>query len=172
MAKKNLGSMDHRREKEYKGPELPEEYKFIDIIIKGRNIRANLAELMQVKNTENKGEVLNVLNQSASHYFYFSRMKIDLEDALIEEEEKFDLWVASETAKYKEESSEKAKERRLMAEKAKEYSEKKNFLRKLNNYKEQANVAKNAMEKHCESIRSINSTVNKSRVPEPIGDEL
>lgn len=159
--------------KPLKVKKLPDDYKILDIVIKGRQIVVNIQEMLELANVYNKAEVLASMNKACSNYHYFARVESDFEEVIIKEKENFELWKAAKKAKYtgKEFSSEASKDRELMNEYREMFQKKTKTLAELGSYKRQTEIAKKSLEKYIDMIKSINTTIrNESPDPGPTSE--
>ena len=102
------------------------------------------------------------MNKAASHYHYFSRVELDLEELVTDKEEEFDLWMAEKMMRYtsnKDLNSEAAKKRQLMVDYKNSYETKNKEIRELKNFQRQAEIAKKALEKYMNLVSSIGAMV-------------
>jgi len=151
---------------------LPKEFNVLELVIHGKKVIADMKELMEIINTENKQEIISAMNKASTHYFYFSRICVDLEDRLNALQESFDIWMADKKTliddKYA--SSEKAKERLVIAENKRLYTERIKEIREVSRNFKYAEVAKKALEKNIGLIQSIGAMVRESQNKNPDSD--
>lgn len=143
---------------------MPEEFEVIDLIVKGKKIIVNMKELLEIANCENKVEIINAMNKASTYYGYFGKVSVDLEDYFNQLEEDFSIWLASKMSEkiFENESSEKAKERKVAVMYQKEYEEKKSEIREIKKYFNYAEIAKKTIEKNIGLIQSIGAMVRNS----------
>jgi hypothetical protein len=151
-----------------KTTEIPEEYKILNIITSGHNIVINIDEIVTLANTYNESEVLASMNKACSYYHSFCRMEKDLKKLVISKESDFKIWMANKKSEYsgKEYNSEAAKERAAIVDHEPEYKSKLEKIANLQDYVDQANIAKHTLEKHVDMIRSIGGII-KNKVSDP-----
>jgi len=145
--------------------EIPDEYKILNIIVNGRNIVLNIDNILTIANLHNESEVLNSMNKACSYYHSFSRIESDLQTLIIDCEKKFKIWMSIKKSEYnsKDFNSESAKERAVITDYEEDYLKKTNKIEKLKSYEKQCSIAKKAMEKHVDMIRSIGKIVHDQK---------
>lgn len=140
---------------------LPKDFEIVDILVKGRQVVVNLRELMELADCQNESIIKAAMNKSASYYFYFGRVEIELEEALSEAQEDFDIWLAQKTNALGNDDSEKAKERSVMTKYEKEYTTKKGRIRQISSFSRQASIARKALERNMSMLQSIGAFLRK-----------
>ena len=140
---------------------LPEEFDTFSIKVRGEQISCNMRELLMIANTESKAEIISAMNRASPNYFYFSRLKIDLEEALASAEESFALWFSREKGTFEKESSEKARERRVMSMFPETYKKYQKIIKRLRRYLGYSKIASDSFDKSISLLQSIGAMVRK-----------
>lgn len=142
---------------------LPEKFnsveiKFTDIDGKEEHVVQDLKEALEVKDLEIPIEIADKMNKAPSMYAYWGRIEASLIAKKAKLDGEFQAWLNGKiyAANFvKGESSEAAKERKIMVEFAAEYEAFQKEMRKVDYYLGLATVAREAFKRLCNLLPSV-----------------
>jgi len=162
MAKGKLSDRT-KKSSEYVKKILPKDLNVIELIVKGNKVCVDMRELLSVADCENPVIVRECLNEASAHYHYFRRIMTDLDNEIESAQETFDLWYARRKNEFENETSEKAKERKVMVTYKENFLKRKEGIKELLLHKRYAENAHKSLEKACDALRSILSSLTKEQ---------
>jgi hypothetical protein len=135
--------------------ELSPQFYTVNFKLPDADHTVNLFNLLKINNPQNPAEIVDKMAKVPSFFFWMGSIKIDLKEALEEAELEFKMWLEKMKGKFPKESSEVARERKVMNKYPKTYRQKKAEIRIINKMVSAATYAKDAFDKQISLLQSI-----------------